>query len=453
MPGSLVPLRTNTLFRITVSPVILQGQAVVVTYTDPTAGDDANAIQDTAGNDAATFTTGMNGVPAVTNNSTVTNTPATGAPTITGTAQVGQTLTAGTTAIMDADGLTSVSYTYQWIRTATGVDTNISGATASTYTPTWARRQGEGELHRPPATPARRPARRRRPGEQSADLEFTERGHGATFFASDFPDGNSLSSVTNLVAAATDGHAHVLRHGAYVGGPAADGACGPIQQPEIRPPANENGGNIPFTSFTFRVNDGTDDSAATYTLTFLVYRVNDAATGQPGITGTAQVGQTLAATAGTIADVDGLPDPFLTDTNTSFQWVRVTSGTDADISGARDSTYTLVADDEGKKIKVKVSFLDTEATTNQTEGPLTSAATATVSASTNTPATGAPTITGTAQVGQTLTAGTTDGCRRADQRQLHVPVDPDRCRRGYEHLLGDGEPTRWWRPTWARRSR
>ena len=77
----------------------------------------------------------MNGVPAVTNNSTVTNTPATGAPTITGTAQVGQTLTAGTTAIMDADGLTSVSYTYQWIRVATdNTETNIASATASTYT-------------------------------------------------------------------------------------------------------------------------------------------------------------------------------------------------------------------------------------------------------------------------------------------------------------------------------
>ena len=77
--------------------------------------------------------------------------------------------------------------------------------------------------------------------------------------------------------------------------------------------------------------------------------------------------------------------------------------------GCERQYYTLVADDEGKKIKVKVSFRDTEtgATTNQTEGPLTSAATATVSASTNTPATGAPTITGTAQVGQTLTAGTT----------------------------------------------
>ena len=120
-------------FWILVRPTIHQGQVVVVTYTDPTAGNDAYAIQNTAGNDAATFTTGMDGVPAVTNNS-ITNTLATGAPTITGTAQVGQTLTAGTTAIMDADGLTSVSYTYQWIRVDDNTETNISGATASTHT-------------------------------------------------------------------------------------------------------------------------------------------------------------------------------------------------------------------------------------------------------------------------------------------------------------------------------
>ena len=130
--GSLLP--QNAIWLV-LPTAIRQGQVVVVTYEDPTAGDDANAIQDTAGNDAATFTTGMDGVPAVTNNSTVTNTPATGAPTITGTATVGQTLTAVTTAIMDADGLTSVSYTYQWIRVATdNTETNISGATASTYT-------------------------------------------------------------------------------------------------------------------------------------------------------------------------------------------------------------------------------------------------------------------------------------------------------------------------------
>ena len=53
------------------SPVIYQGQTVTVTYTDPSSGDDTNAIQDEAGNDAASFTTGEGDVPAVTNNSTV----------------------------------------------------------------------------------------------------------------------------------------------------------------------------------------------------------------------------------------------------------------------------------------------------------------------------------------------------------------------------------------------
>ena len=294
---------TPDLLRLGVSSVIFQGQAVVVTYTDPTAGDDANAIQDTAGNDAATFTTGMNGVPAVTNNSVVTNTPATGAPTITGTAQVGQTLTAGTTAIMDANGLTSVSYTYQWIRTATGVDTNISGATASTYTLV------------------------------AADLGTTVKVRVS--FTDDASNDETLTSdATAAVSAAA----------------------------------------------------------------------NTPATGAPTITGTAQVGQTLTATVGDIADVDGLPDPFLTDVNTSFQWIRVaTDNTETNISMATASTYTLVAADLGTTVKVRVSFTD-DASNAET---LTSAATAAVSAAANTPATGAPTITGTAQVGQTLTAGTT----------------------------------------------
>ena len=51
------------------SPTIKQGQTVVVTYTDPTSGDDAKAIQDEHGNDAKSFTTGEGDVPAVTNDS------------------------------------------------------------------------------------------------------------------------------------------------------------------------------------------------------------------------------------------------------------------------------------------------------------------------------------------------------------------------------------------------
>ena len=62
------------------------------------------------------------------------NTPATGVPTISGTAQVGETLTADTSGIGDADGLANVSYVYQWIRTDGGTDTDITGATDSAYT-------------------------------------------------------------------------------------------------------------------------------------------------------------------------------------------------------------------------------------------------------------------------------------------------------------------------------
>ena len=53
----------------TLSPAITANQTVVVTYTDPGTGDDTTAVlQDAAGNDVATFTTGEGGVPAVVNN-------------------------------------------------------------------------------------------------------------------------------------------------------------------------------------------------------------------------------------------------------------------------------------------------------------------------------------------------------------------------------------------------
>ena len=186
----------------------------------------------------------------------------------------------------------------------------------------------------------------------------------------------------------------------------------------------------------------------------IVKPANTPATGKPGITGTAQVGQTLTATVGTSADVDGLPNPFLTDVNTSFQWIRVaTDNTETNIASATASTYTLVDADLGTTIKVKVGFADYY----DYDEMLTSDATAAVSAAANTPATGAPTITGTAQVGQTLTAGTTaimdaEGLTTPSYTYQWIRVATDNERD--EHRLGDGEhPHAWWMPTWARRSR
>ena len=120
---------------------------------------------------------------------------------------------------------------------------------------------------------------------------------------------------------------------------------------------------------------------------------NSPATGLPVIRGTAQVGETLTADTDDIADADGLIN-----VSYSHQWLA----DDTDISEATDSTYTLTDDEVGKTIKVKVSFTD-DAGNDET---LTSAATTTVTAAANNPATGQPSITGTAQAGETLTAGT-----------------------------------------------
>ena len=66
------PLDEKGLWLAQFDRTIYQGQIVRVTYTDPSAGDDAAAIQDSDGDDTPSFTTGEDGVPAVVNNSTVT---------------------------------------------------------------------------------------------------------------------------------------------------------------------------------------------------------------------------------------------------------------------------------------------------------------------------------------------------------------------------------------------
>ena len=107
----------------------------------------------------------------------------------------------------------------------------------------------------------------------------------------------------------------------------------------------------------------------------------DANAGQPTISGVAQVGSLLTAGKGTIADVNGTTKADNGDSGYAYtyQWIRVDGGTETNISGATSSTYTPVDDDEGKKIKVRVSFQDDA---NHSESR-TSAATATVTGNDN----------------------------------------------------------------------
>ena len=125
---------------------------------------------------------------------------------------------------------------------------------------------------------------------------------------------------------------------------------------------------------------------------------NNPATGAPRIDGAAQLGEVLSTCSfGCIADANGMAKAAM-----RYQWIRKDSATETDTSGARGALYTIVVADVGKTLRVRVSFTDDAG--NQEK--LTSAPTRTVSGTRNSPTTGAPAITGTARVGQTLSLDT-----------------------------------------------
>ncbi len=100
---------------------------------------------------------------------------------------------------------------------------------------------------------------------------------------------------------------------------------------------------------------------------------NNPPTGQPRITGTARVGQTLTAVTTDIQDADGLGD-------FAYQWKA--DGTN--IAGAMDSSYTLTNNEVGKRIMVTVSFTDGIGTEETVTSQPTAAVITTVTAATRT---------------------------------------------------------------------
>ncbi len=273
----------NHQLAIEIPSPIRQGQSVVFSYADPDSTDNFN-IRDAAGNETPSFTTGMNGVPAVSNQSTVQNNAPTAEDKTVTTAE-------------------DTGYAFQ-ASDFNFADTDTGDALASVTVVTL---PGSGELELDGATVT---ANQVAPADDLGDLVFT-------------------------------------------------------------PAANANGDA--YTSFTFKVSEGIDESASAYTMTIDVTAVNDAATVGPSISGTATVGQTLEASTSGIGDVDGKTkaDAGDMDFAYAYQWVRVDGTTETDISGATSSTYTLADADAGKKVKVKVTFTDDDGTT---EGPLSSGA-------------------------------------------------------------------------------
>ena len=342
-----------------------------------------------------------------------TNVAATGAPAISGMLEAGETLTADASGISDENGLDRVRFHYQWVGSDGTTDTDIAGATNSSYTLTGSDagnaikvrvsfndRQGFAETLTSAATATVAAATGADTlvgftlvdtSDQSELATLTE---GATVTLHD--PGSDSYGVRVEVATGTE-----------VGSVSLDlSGEKSVSRTENTAPyslygddgTNLDGESLPAGSYTLRAtvyseNNLGGDELQTLEISFLVAKANNEATGNPTISGTARVDKTLAVDTSGIADADGLSGATF-----SYQWVTNSGTADTDITDATDSTYTLVAADEGMTIKVMVSFTDDAGN----EESLTSAATIAVEASTNHPAEGGLKLSGMAEVGQAM---------------------------------------------------
>ena len=374
------------------------------------------------------------------------NEPASGAPVVHGTAQVGESLWADATGIEDGNGLDRVQFRYQWVSGDGNADTDIAGATDSGYTMAaddvgktikvkvaFTDRGGYSETRTGAATGAVAAAPNNPATGKPAISGTAQVGETLTVDTSGIADADGLDNAT-------------YSYQWMAGGTEIPGATGS----SYTLVSDDEGKTIQvWVGF---IDDARNEealaSAATEAVGFAVQQQgasNTPATGEPTISGTAQVGETLTADTSGITDADGLVNATF-----SYQWVANDGATDTDISGATDAAYTLVADDGGKTIKVRV--LVTDDLGNETT--LTSEATDEVDfavqqqGASNTPATGLPTISGTAQVGEMLTADTTgiadaDGLVNATYSYQWLSDDAEISgATGLTYILVDGDEGR-----------
>ena len=384
---------------------------------------------------------------------TTTNTDATGKPEITGTPQVGQMLTAGIGTIADAEDLPSTvfpaGYTFQWVQVDSSNNETDVGTDSSTYSPA---SSDVGSTIK-------------------VEVSFTDGGGNAETVTGDetaavvaaATTANLLWSTTMTVGETTGlGRGYRSSGEVWPGGSLVTDffTTGGVRYTVLRLEVSDHQGGVEF-----KLNSGLS-SYADYTLEFAgetlplasatntgsnqsrfhfndawltanapslslanfettlpvdamvpvclrtatevcpdggTTTTNTAATGQPGISGTAQVGQTLTATTSGISDADGKTNAENGDSGYAYtyQWILVDGNTETNISGETSSTYTPSSSDVGKTIRVRVSFTDDA---GNAEGPLTSEQTAPVTVGVTDELPLAPAAPGVAKVGNSETS-------------------------------------------------
>ena len=292
------------------------------------------------------------------------NAAATGAPTISGAAQVRETLSAGVSGIADDNGLSNASFDYQWVRSVDGTDTDITSATGSTFLLTYDEHNhtirvrvsftddaGYPETLTSDATATVLRPPNASPGGRPAVSGILAVGKTLTADTSGITDPNGLSNpgfthqwvrvaddVDTGIAGAT-GPGYTLASG-------DEGAAF-----KVTVAFTDDGYAETLTSDPTEVLDTENSNGESKAIQ---PRAAGDATGAPTISGTAQVGETLTASTSGITDPDGLTSPGYT-----YQWMRVNSDGANPVNVGTDSdTYTPVADDVGKRVRVRVTFTD-----------------------------------------------------------------------------------------------
>ena len=284
-----------------------------------------------------------------------TNTPATGNPLITGTPQVGQSLFVAVYDVVEPDGTINIVVSYQWIRVDGATETDITGATTANYTPVAddvgkqlkARLSFTDDAGNPESlTSAATQAVLAAPGANTAP------GVPRTLTAT---PGDGEVTLRWMAPASTGGSAilrYEHRHKATSSLPFVSSDSWTSAGTTLTATVGSLANGTPYSFEVRAVNAVGAGTAATASAT---PTANTPATGNPFIIGmpTPQMGQSLSASVGNINDADGMTNIVI-----SYQWIRVDGATETDIQGATTATYTPVAGDVGKQLKVRLSFTD-----------------------------------------------------------------------------------------------
>ena len=330
---------------------------------------------------------------------TVVNRAPTGVPTISGTPALGRVLSAVTTAIADPDGPSDLTFTYQWELAASGAW--IRGETGATYTVTefaagqairvrvmFTDAKGYAEVLWSAPT-AEVPEAAETDGNLRLGFGNKVADDGRAIYILEIYRENEWHTLCDDGFDQTDAEVACGQLGFEQGIPRTDlpypHAGGPVWSIKLNCAGSEARlVDCPQSALSRACGHGDDVGVSCYD--------GDAAPGgRPAITGTPRVGQDLAAVTSGISDRDGPATLTFT-----YQWLA----DDVDIASATASTYTLTASEKGKRLAVEVSFTDSDSN----DYTLTSDATGLIRSQAPT---GTPTITGTATVGQELTAVTT----------------------------------------------